>query len=109
MCAPVGVGGRPSDIVPARLSQPQLDELCGQYEIADVLPLTPLQQGLLFHAGTAGVAAMMCMRCSWRWRSAVRWMCTGCVMRCTRWSSRHPNLVARFCAQFDEPVQVICG
>jgi len=50
---------------------------------------------------------MMCMRCSWMWRSAVRWMWPGCVMRCTRWSGRHPNLVARFCAQFDEPVQVI--
>ena len=28
-------------------------------------------------------------------------------MRCTRWSNRHPNLVARFCEQFDEPVQII--
>ena len=34
-------------------------------QIADVLPLTPLQQGLLFHASTAQGAATMCMRCSW--------------------------------------------
>ena len=33
----------------ARLSQQQIDELCQQDRIADVLPLTPLQQGLLFH------------------------------------------------------------
>ena len=55
ICALVRAGGgglTPSDVSPARLSQPQLDELCRRYEIADVLPLTPLQQGLLFHAGT---------------------------------------------------------
>ena len=56
ICAHVRAGGgglTPSDIVPARLSQQQIDELCQQYRIADVLPLTPLQQGLLFHASTA--------------------------------------------------------
>ena len=56
ICAHVRAGGgglTPSDIAPARLSQQQIDELCQQYRIADVLPLTPLQQGLLFHASTA--------------------------------------------------------
>src|SRR6202011_1432780 len=56
ICAHVRAGGgglTPSDIAPARLSQQQIDELCRQYRIADVLPLTPLQQGLLFHASTA--------------------------------------------------------
>ena len=56
ICAHVRAGGgglTPSDIAPARLNQQQIDELCQQYRIADVLPLTPLQQGLLFHAGTA--------------------------------------------------------
>ena len=48
-----GGGLTPSDIAPARLSQQQIDELERQYRIADVLPLTPLQQGLLFHASTA--------------------------------------------------------
>ena len=32
------------------LTQQQLDELQHSYRIADLLPLTPLQQGLLFHA-----------------------------------------------------------
>src|SRR5262249_32705923 len=56
ICAHVQQGGgglTPSDIAPARLSQQQIDELQQQYRIADVLPLTPLQQGLLFHASTA--------------------------------------------------------
>ena len=55
ICAHVRHGGgglTPSDIAPARLSQHQIDELHQQYQIADILPLTPLQQGLLFHAST---------------------------------------------------------
>src|SRR6185369_16886973 len=56
ICAHVRSGGgglTPSDITPARLSQNQIDELQQLYGIADILPLTPLQQGLLFHASTA--------------------------------------------------------
>ncbi len=56
ICAHVRAGGgglTPSDIAPARLSQQQIDELCRQYRIADVLPLAPVQQGLLFHTGFA--------------------------------------------------------
>jgi len=34
------------------LLQKQIDELQQQYRIADILPLTPMQQGLLFHATT---------------------------------------------------------
>ena len=66
ICAHVRSGGgglTPSDIVPARLSQQQIDELQRQYRVADVLPLTPMQQGLLFHASTARVTTT-CMRCS---------------------------------------------
>ena len=53
ICAHVRRGGgglTPSDIAPARLSQQQIDELQQHHRVADVLPLTPLQQGLLFHA-----------------------------------------------------------
>ncbi|WP_231986491.1 condensation domain-containing protein, partial [Mycobacterium sp. E2479] len=55
ICAHVHSGGgglTPSDIAPARLSQQQIDQLQRQHEIADVLPLTPVQRGLLFHAST---------------------------------------------------------
>src|SRR5262249_17437150 len=110
ICAHVQQGGgglTPSDIAPARLSQQQLDELCQRYRIADVLPLTPLQQGLLFHASTAAgndddvYAVQLDITLSGpldqhRLRDAVHMVVT-----------RHPNLAARFCPQFDEPVQAI--
>ena len=111
ICAHVRHGGgglTPSDIAPARLSQQQIDELQQQYRIADVLPLTPLQQGLLFHANTAhgtnddDVYAMQLDITvtgpldPHRLRDAVHTVV-----------NRHPNLAARFCEQFDQPVQII--
>ncbi|MFI1166942.1 non-ribosomal peptide synthase/polyketide synthase [Streptomyces sp. NPDC020801] len=50
-CARPGTGGRtPSDFPLARLTQDQLDRLVGDgRQVADVLPLTPLQSGMLFH------------------------------------------------------------
>ncbi len=110
ICAHVQHGGggmTPSDIAPARLTQHQIDELQQQYRIADILPLTPLQQGLLFHASTHRAATTTCMRCSStspstgpldpdRLRDAVHTV-----------AARHPNLAARFCEQFDQPVQII--
>src|SRR6202012_3097866 len=44
-----GGGLTPSGIVPGRLSQLQIHDLWRRYDVADVLPLTPLQRGLLFH------------------------------------------------------------
>ncbi|WP_156750253.1 non-ribosomal peptide synthetase, partial [Mycobacterium sp. E2479] len=109
ICAHVRAGGgglTPSDVAPARLSRRQLDELQEQYNIADVLPLTPLQQGLLFHTTTTQrgddvYAVQLDITLSGaldhdRLREALHTVVT-----------RHPNLAARFCAQFDEPVQVI--
>ena len=110
VCAYVRAGGgglTPSDLLPARLSQQHIDELERQYRVADVLPLTPLQQGLLFHASTAqdsdnevyavqleiGVAGPLDPR---RLHDAM-----DAVVR------RHPHLLARFCTEFEEPVQVI--
>jgi amino acid adenylation domain-containing protein len=75
--------------------------------IADVLPLTPLQQGLLFHARAArgsgddlyavqldiGLSGAVDQH---RLRDALY-----AVVH------RHPHLVARFSGQFDEPVQII--
>ena len=109
ICAHVRAGGgglTPSDIAPARLRQHQIDELAHQYQIADILPLTPLQQGLLFHASTAEdsgdlYAVQLDITVTGpldteRLRDAVQTVLT-----------RHPNLVARFCGQFDQPVQII--
>ncbi|CAM4081186.1 non-ribosomal peptide synthetase [Mycobacterium basiliense] len=110
ICAHVRGGGgglTPSDIAPARLSQHQIDALHRQGQIADILPLTPLQQGLLFHANTAQAshddpyAVQLDLTVTGvldphRLREAVH----GVV-------NRHPNLAARFCDEFDQPVQII--
>ena len=109
ICAHVRRGGgglTPSDLAPARLSQQQIDELHQRYEIADVLPLTPLQQGLLFHASTTQAsddvyAAQLDIALSGavdqhRLRNAVYTVI-----------NRHPHLAARFSQKFDEPVQII--
>ncbi|EUA33534.1 condensation domain protein [Mycobacterium xenopi 4042] len=109
ICAHVRAGGgglTPSDIAPARLTQPQIDELQRHYAIADVLPLTPLQRGLLFHAGTVQggddvYAVQMQLTLSGeldpdRLHQAVQTVV-----------DRHPNLVAWFCDHFEEPVQII--
>ncbi|MGO9509375.1 MAG: amino acid adenylation domain-containing protein, partial [Mycobacterium sp.] len=107
LCAHVRHGGggwTPSDIAPARLSQLQIDELQQQFRIADVLPLTPVQQGLLFHASATHGDLYAVQASSTilgaldpdRLRAAVQ-----AVVH------RHPHLAARFCDQFDEPVQII--
>ena len=47
-----GVGGlTPSDVPLVALSQSEIDQLESEYgEIEDILPLSPVQQGMLFHA-----------------------------------------------------------
>ncbi|EUA32308.1 non-ribosomal peptide synthase TIGR01720 domain protein [Mycobacterium intracellulare] len=112
ICAHVRDGGgglTPSDIAPARLTQRDIDELQQQHRVADVLPLTPLQQGLLFHTGTAQgaqgsedlYAVQLDISVSGaidpeRLRDAVQTVVT-----------RHPNVVAHFSEDFGEPVQVL--
>ncbi|MFF9202055.1 non-ribosomal peptide synthase/polyketide synthase [Streptomyces sp. NPDC014986] len=55
-CAGPGAGGRtPSDFPLARLDQDRLDRLVGDgRDVEDVLPLTPLQEGMLFHRLVGG-------------------------------------------------------
>ncbi|ORA07842.1 non-ribosomal peptide synthetase, partial [Mycobacterium arosiense] len=109
VCAHVRTGGgglTPSDIAPARLSQHEIDELVAQHYIADILPLTPLQQGLLFHSNTAaGSDDMYAVQLDFtltgpldpeRLRDAVHTVV-----------NRHPHLAALFCDRYDEPVQII--
>ncbi|QWY63704.1 non-ribosomal peptide synthetase (plasmid) [Mycobacterium avium subsp. hominissuis] len=112
ICAHVRRGGgglTPSDVAPARLTQQQIDAFERHGRIADVLPLTPLQQGLYFHAAAAqaggvvlyalqldiGIAGPLDPQ---RLRQAVH-----TTVR------RHPNLAARFCTEIDPPVQIIPG
>ncbi|ARG94953.1 hypothetical protein B1T50_26790 [Mycobacterium kansasii] len=110
ICAHVRTGGgglTPSDVLPARLSQQQIDELGRQYRIADVVPLTPLQQAMLSFAGRPhGLADAYVVQVGitltgqldqHRLRRAVEILL-----------ERHPNLAARFITEgLDEPVQII--
>ncbi|MCB0941189.1 MAG: amino acid adenylation domain-containing protein, partial [Mycobacterium sp.] len=110
ICAHVQHGGgglTPSDLLPAKLTQHQIDELAQRHPVADVLPLTPVQQGLMFHSlfapGTAEdmYAVQLDITVEGvldqdRLREAVHTVI-----------GRHPNLAARFYDQFGEPVQVL--
>ncbi|MGL5442876.1 MAG: condensation domain-containing protein, partial [[Mycobacterium] stephanolepidis] len=113
ICSHVRSGGgglTPSDVTPARLSQSQIDQLHEQYQIADVLPLTPLQQGLLFHSNLAPEAmdgsddlyavqldvALSGPLDPKRLQEAVHTAIT-----------RRPNVVATFYEEFGEPIQLI--
>jgi amino acid adenylation domain-containing protein/non-ribosomal peptide synthase protein (TIGR01720 family) len=51
-CAQPGMGGlTPSDLPLVALSQSEIERLESEYgEIQDILPLTPVQEGMLFHA-----------------------------------------------------------
>ncbi|WP_139802005.1 non-ribosomal peptide synthetase, partial [Mycobacterium angelicum] len=110
ICAHVSRGGgglTPSDLLPLHLGQDQIDALQRRHAIADIVPLTPLQQGLLFHAGTASdideqYAVQLQITIEGdldvdRLHTAVRTVV-----------QRHPNLAARFVYdELDQPVQII--
>ncbi|MEV3904904.1 amino acid adenylation domain-containing protein [Mycobacterium sp. NPDC050551] len=109
ICAHVRGGGgglTPSDIAPARLGQHQIDELHQRYDLVDVLPLTPLQEGLLFLASAAQASDDV-------YAVQLAFTLTGPLDRnglrdaVHTVITRHPHLVAHFCPQFDEPVQII--
>jgi non-ribosomal peptide synthase protein (TIGR01720 family) len=112
ICAHVRSGGgglTPSDIAPARLSQQEIDELQTQYEIADILPLTPLQQGLLFHSSAMRDSGSLGELYAVQVEFAITGPLKGRRLRDAVQAvlNRHPNLAARFIQQFDEPVQII--
>ncbi|OMC42175.1 hypothetical protein A5744_17140 [Mycobacterium sp. IS-1264] len=110
ICAHVTKGGggyTPSDLVPLRLTQHQIERLEQTHRVRDLLPLTPLQQGLLFHSvdqQDATQAYLVQVEIGLkgqleghRLHDAVQTVV-----------ARHPNLAARFAYQhLDQPVQVI--
>src|ERR1700757_1894821 len=91
---------------PPLLASSRSTSFSGNMRIADVLPLTPLQQGLLFHASTTQAsddvyAVQLAITVTGRLdqhrlRDAVHTVV-----------NRHPNLVARFYERFDQLVQLI--
>ena len=101
-----GGGLTPSDVLPARIRQRELDDLDRRGRVADVLPLTALQQGLLYHACTAPdsgelYAVQLELTVVGRLEVEALRAAVHAVL------VRHPQLAARFLAQFDEPVQAI--
>ncbi|MCV7370116.1 amino acid adenylation domain-containing protein [Mycolicibacterium duvalii] len=112
ICAHVRDGGgglTPSDILPATLTQNDLDELQQHHRIADVLPLTPLQQGLLFHAHSVGdlgaVEDLYAMQLELTVTGPLDPHALHDSVRAM--AARHPNLAARFCNEYEPPVQII--
>ncbi len=93
ICTHVAHGGgglTPSDIAPALLSQQQIDDLHQQHRIADILPLTPLQQGLLFHANAGqGSGDLYAMQLDIIIAGPLE--PDGCAMRCTPWPAATPT------------------
>ncbi|MCV7077875.1 amino acid adenylation domain-containing protein [Mycobacterium szulgai] len=114
ICAVVQRGGgglTPADVPLTGLNQQQIDRLEKRYELADILPLTPLQQGFLFHTSTGhaygqGQADPYVVQINiglsgrldaGRLHGAVQALI-----------DRHPNLAARFVVDRSHPpVQVI--
>ncbi|OMC33796.1 non-ribosomal peptide synthetase [Mycobacterium sp. GA-1841] len=109
LCAHVRNGGgglTPSDIAPARLDQHQIDELARQHRIADILPLTALQQGLIFHSSTThGPEDLYVVQLDITVSGALDADRLAEAVQAV--AVRHPHLAARFCDQFDAPVQII--
>ncbi|MGA4843958.1 amino acid adenylation domain-containing protein [Streptomyces sp. G45] len=103
-----GGGLTPSDVAPAALTRQQIARLEQLVEPADLLPLTPLQTGLLFHRRSEGTepAELYTVQLgieitgpldAERLRDAVDTVV-----------ARHPNLVARFVTDhLADPVQII--
>uniref|UniRef100_UPI003F690DDC non-ribosomal peptide synthase/polyketide synthase n=5 Tax=Mycobacterium avium TaxID=1764 RepID=UPI003F690DDC len=109
ICAHVQAGGgglTPSDIAPTRLDQGRIEQLERRYDVADILPLTPLQQGLLFHAtGSHAEGDVYAVQLSVTLRGALDPHRLHRALHTV--VTRHPNLAARFCPELGEPVQII--
>ncbi|EUA24840.1 linear gramicidin synthetase subunit C domain protein [Mycobacterium xenopi 3993] len=73
------------------MSQQQIDELHQRHRVADILPLTPLQQGLLFHASAAHGSGDDVYAVQLDVAITGRWIRTGCARRWARWSTGIPT------------------
>ncbi|MGY0503522.1 amino acid adenylation domain-containing protein [Nocardia sp. FBN12] len=96
----------PGHLIPA-LSQTDVDEFSATYgPVADVLPLSPLQEGLLFHALRDGADDVYTMTARFTLAGAVDPERMGAAF--ANMLRRHPNLGAAFSyEQLDQPVQIV--
>ncbi|MFD4443135.1 amino acid adenylation domain-containing protein [Nocardia sp. NPDC058519] len=91
----------------AELSQSDLDEFAATYgPVADVLPLSPLQEGLLFHALRDGAEDVYTMSARFTLDGVIDPERMGAAF--ASMLRRHPNLGAAFSFErFDQPVQIV--
>ncbi|MFC8386094.1 amino acid adenylation domain-containing protein [Nocardia sp. NPDC057272] len=91
----------------AALAQSDVDEFSATYgPVADVLPLSPLQEGLLFHALRDGADDVYTMTARFSLDGVVDPERMGAAF--ASMMRRHPNLGAAFSyEQFDQPVQIV--
>ncbi|MEV7797398.1 amino acid adenylation domain-containing protein, partial [Streptomyces sp. NPDC087512] len=108
-----GAGGfSPSDLPLVPLDQDEIDALeSGNPAPADILPMTPLQEGLLFHANLSqdedGLDPYT-VQCAFRLEGPVDAPSLRTAVRALL--QRHPNLRAGFCTTLSgRPVQVVPG
>ncbi|MFI6015635.1 amino acid adenylation domain-containing protein [Streptomyces sp. NPDC051243] len=107
---PVGAAGlTPADLPLVRLDQAQIDALVAAHPgLSDVLPLTPLQEGLLFHnllsrGAVDSYAAQLRFDLDGRLDTAVLRAAATSLLE------RHAGLRAAFRhADTEEPVQIVC-
>ncbi|MEV6073481.1 condensation domain-containing protein, partial [Nocardia sp. NPDC052001] len=102
-----GSGLVPADLLVRDFRQSQIDELESMFDVADILPLAPLQEGLLFHAaygdGSSDLYATQ-LDLSLVGELDVE----GLRAAVQSVANRHPQLNARFVyRQFLRPVQVV--
>ncbi|KUN95706.1 non-ribosomal peptide synthetase [Streptomyces caeruleatus] len=108
--AATGAAGlTPADLPLVRLDQAEIDALVAAHPgMSDVLPLTPLQQGLLFHnllsrGGVDSYAAQLRFELDGRLDTAVLRVAATSLLE------RHAGLRAAFRhADTEEPVQIVC-
>ncbi|MET9216540.1 MULTISPECIES: amino acid adenylation domain-containing protein [unclassified Nocardia] len=96
----------PGALIPS-LTAADLDALAETYgPIADVLPLSPLQEGLVFHALRDGADDIYTMRARFTLDGVLEPARLGAAFEAVL--RRHPNLGAAFSYErFDQPVQVV--
>ena len=104
-----GAGGRtPCDLPLVSLSQAEIERLENRYpQIEDILPLSPLQEGLLFHAlyDAQRPDVYTLQSCS---RFMERWTAKPCGRQRMRCVQRHASLRAGFQHEnLSRPVQII--
>ncbi|WP_188113139.1 non-ribosomal peptide synthetase, partial [Mycobacterium simiae] len=110
ICAYVTAGGggfTPSDLAPLSVTQQQIEHLEQTHRVGELLPLTPLQQGLLFHTVDAqGPAEAYLLQLNIGLGGRLdHHRLHGAAQTVV---GRHPNLTARFVYEdLDQPVQVI--